>query len=184
MKNRKNTSYVLVLLLAVVSGLVFTNCETQNETKPKPLSVADRKTHMVDEKKKWEASPDGIKFKAWQVSDEGKKVRASYDKINKHIKAFTAMEAVVTSVTFQRAAAKSPQPKWLIVSIDGEQYMMQFSPKDFKQLSSLEVNDKIIVKSRSAGCSPSHPYLIVSGDYIAHNNKVLFKRDFSKNKGC
>jgi len=26
--------------------------------------------------------------------------------------------------------------------------------------------------------------LILSGDYIAHDNKILFKRDFSKNKGC
>jgi hypothetical protein len=61
---------------------------------------------------------------------------------------------------------------------------MQYSPKDFQQFSSLKVNDKIIVRSGSAGYSPNHPYLIVSGDYIEQNNKVLFKRDFSKNNGC
>ena len=94
------------------------------------------------------------------------------------------MQAVVTSVTFQRENAKSSGPKWLIVRIDGDEYMMQFVPKDFEKLKSLKVNDNIIIRSRSAGYSPNHPYLILSGDYIAHDNKILFKRDFSKNKGC
>jgi hypothetical protein len=62
--------------------------------------------------------------------------------------------------------------------------MMQFVPKEFEQLSSLKVNDKIIVRSRSAGYSPNHPYLILSGDYIEQNNKVLFEPDFSNNNGC
>ena len=94
------------------------------------------------------------------------------------------MQAVVTSVTFQRENAKSSGPKWIIVKIDGDEYMMQFVPKDFEKLKSLKVNDNIIIRSRSAGYSPNHPYLILSGDYIAHDNKILFKRDFSKNKGC
>jgi hypothetical protein len=181
----KKTIYVLILSLAVVSGLVFANREIKNETKPspKPLSVAERKANLVG-RKKWEASPDGIKYKEWEVSTEGKKVHASYDKIKKNIKAFTYMEAVVTSVTFQRANAKSSGPKWLIVRINSEEYMMQFIPKDFEQLKSLKVNDKIIVRSRSAGFSNNHPYLIISGDYIARNNKILFKRDFSKNNRC
>jgi hypothetical protein len=185
MKHMKKTISVLILPLVVVSGLVFANREIKNETKPspKPLSVAERKARLVDDRKKWEASPDGIKYKEWEVSPEGKKVHASHDKIRKYIKAFSNMEAVVTSITFQRANAKSG-PKWLIVRIDGEEYMMQFSPKDFQQLNSLKVNDKIIVRSHSAGYSPNHPYLIVSGDYIEQNNKVLFKRDFSKNNGC
>lgn len=185
MKHMKKTTYVLILLLAVVSGLVFANREIKNETKPspKPLSIADRKADL-DDRKKWEASPDGIKYKEWEVSPEGKKVHASYYKIKKYIKAFTNMEAVVTSLTFQRANGKSSGPKWLIVRINGEEYMMQFIPKDFQQLKSLKVNDKIIVRSRSAGYSPNHPYLIISGDYIVRNNKILFKRDFSKNNGC
>jgi len=91
---------------------------------------------------------------------------------------------MVTSVTFQRENAKSSGPKWLIVKINNEEYMMQFSLKDFEQLKSLKVNDKIIVKSRSAGYSHNHPYLIISGDYIAKNNTILFKRDFSKNNRC
>jgi hypothetical protein len=185
MKYMKKIIYVLILPLVVVSGLVFANREIKNETKPSPksLSIADKITNM-DERKKWEASPDGIKYKEWEVSPEGKKVYASHDKIKNSIKTFSNMEAVVTSITFQRTNAKSSGPKWLIVRINGEEYMMQFIPKDFEPLKSLKVNDKIIVRSRSAGVSHNHPYLIISGDYIAQNNKILFKRDFSKNKGC
>lgn len=181
----KKNIYSLILPLALVCGLVLANCEIKNKTNPftKTLSIANKKSNL-DERKKWEASPDGIKYKEWEVSPEGKKVHASYDKIKKSIKDFSNMEALVTSVTFQRANSKSSGPKWLIVRIDNEEYMMQFIPKDFQQLNSLKVNDKIIVRSRSAGYSPNHPYLIISGDYIARNNKILFKRDFSKNKGC
>jgi len=181
----KKTIYVLILPLVVLSGLVFANGEIKNDTKPspKPSSIADRKARL-EGRKKWEASPDGIAFKKWEVSPEGKKVHASHDKIKKYIKAFSNMEAVVTSVTFQRANAKSSGPKWLIVRINDEEYMMQFTLKEFQQLNSLEVNDKIIVRSHSAGYSPNHPYLIVSGDYIERNSEVLFKRDFSKKNGC
>jgi hypothetical protein len=70
------------------------------------------------------------------------------------------------------------------VKINGEDYMMQFIPNDFEKLNSLKVNDKIIIKSRSAGFSNNHPYLILSSNYIEHNNKVLFERDLSKNDGC
>lgn len=178
----KKNMYVLILLLVVVSGLVFANREIQSS--PKSLPIAEKKANIVDGRKKWEASPDGIKYKEWEASPEGKKVYASHDKIRKYIKDFTNMEAVVTSVTFQRANAKTSGPKWLIVRIEGETYMMQFIPKDFEQLKILKVNDKIIVRSHSVGYSHNHPYLIVSGDYIEQNGKVLFKRDFSKNKGC
>ncbi|WP_333600368.1 hypothetical protein [Flavobacterium sp.] len=186
MKHIQKTIYGLLLTLVVVSGLVLANREIKNETEPspKPLSIADRKARLIDGRKKWEASPDGIKYKEWTVSPEGKKVHANHDKIRKYIKDFTNMEAVVTSVTFQRPNAKTSGPKWLIVRINGEAYMMQFIPKDFESLKNLKVNDKIIIRSRSAGYSPNHPYLILSGDYIAQNNKILFKRDFSQNKGC
>lgn len=180
----KKTIYVLILLVVVVSGLVFANREVKNENKPsqKVLAVANKKAN-VDERKKWEASPDGIKYKEWQTSAEGKKVYASYVNIKRYIKAFSDMEAVVTSVTFQRENVNASGPKWLIVKIEGEDYMIQFTTKEFQQLSSLKVNDKIIVRSRSAGLSNNHPYLIVSGDYIARDNKILFKREF-KNDGC
>jgi hypothetical protein len=185
MKLMQKPIYVLILSLALVCGIVFATREIKNETKSsqKPLSIADKNADH-DERKKWEASPEGIKYKEWEVSSEGKKVHTSYDKIKKYINSFANMEAVVTSTTFQRPYATSNGPKWLIVSIDGEQYMMQFIPKEFEQLNSLKVNDKIILRSRSAGFSPNHPYLIITGDYIELNNKILFKRDFSKNNGC
>lgn len=185
MKHIKKIIFVLILSLIVLSGIIFTNREIKNETKPssKPLSTTNRKTDL-DKRKKWEASPDGIMYKKWEISPEGKKIHASHEKIKKYIKSFANMEAVVTSVTFQRENAKLSGPKWLIVKINGEEYMMQYISKDFEQLKSLNVNDKIIVRSRSAGYSHNHPYLILSGDYIEQSNKVLFKRDFSKNKGC
>lgn len=181
----KKTIYFLILPLIVVSGLVFANQEIKNETKPspKPLSITQRKANL-DARKKWEASPDGIKYKEWEVSPEGKKVHASYDKISKSLKSFTKMEAIVTSLTFERANGKPSGSKRLIVKINGDEYMMQFIAKEFQQLNSLKVNDKIIVRSRSAGYSPNHPYLILSSDYIERNGKILFKRDFSKNNRC
>jgi len=195
MKLMKKTIYVLILSLVVISGLVFsfstfanglgTNREIKNETKisSKPLSNSDKKSNL-DGRKKWGASPDGIKYKTWEVSPEGKKVQASYDKIKNEINAFAEMEAVVTSVTFQRPTTDPASPKWLIVKINNEQYMMQFSPKDFEKFKSLKVNDKIIVRSRSAGFSNYHPYLIISSDYIEHNDKVLFERNLNKNDNC
>ena len=179
----KKLIYALILPLVVVSGLVFANRENKNEAAKKPTSKPPTAAEIKASREKWHASPDGLKYDKWVKSPAGIKVRGNQGKIMKHIIQFTNMEAVVTSVTFQRANAKSG-PKWLIVRIDGEEYMMQFSLKEFQQLNGLKVNDKIMVKSHSAGYSPNHPYLIVTGDYIEQNNKVLFKRDFSKNKGC
>lgn len=180
MKNKLLITYAILSIATLSIG-----CREENETKPseKQLSIAEKKIRL-NERKKWEASPDGIKYKEWEISPAGKKVHASRDKIRKYLKTFANMEAVVTSVTFQRENAKSSGPKWLIVSIDGEEYMMQFTSMEFEQLNSLKVNDRIIIKSRSAGYSSNHPYLILSGDYIERNNKILFQRDFSKNNGC
>jgi len=189
MKTMKKTIYVLILSLVVISGLVFSfstlanglgaNREIKNETKisSKPLS-------NLEKRKKWEASPDGIKFNNWKNSPEGKKVQASYEKIKNEINAFRKMEAVVSSVTFQLPTTNPSSPKWLVVKINGENYLMQFIPEDFEKLKSLKVNDKIIIKSRSAGFSDNHPHLILSSDYIEHNSKVLFERNLSKNVNC
>ena len=189
MKIMKKTFYVLILSLVVISGFAFSfstfanglhvNLEIKNDTKisSKPLS-------NLEKRKKWEASPDGIKFNEWKDSPEGKKVQASYEKIKNEINALAEMEAIVTSVTFQFPTTNPSSPKWLVVKINGENYMMQFIPNDFEKLNSLKVNDKIIIKSRSAGFSNNHPYLIISSDYIEHNNKVLFERNLNKNDNC
>ncbi len=80
----KKTISVLILLLVVVSGLVLTNQEIKKEVKPskKPLYTADTKAQS-EQRKKWEATPDGILVKNWENSPEGKKVHASYYKISK-----------------------------------------------------------------------------------------------------
>ena len=184
MKHIKKNIFTLLLVLVVVSGVVVANRDTKKEpakkTMQKPLTAAEMKAA----RKKWEATPDGIAYKKWENAPEGKKVDASYEKVKKHFRDFSDMEAVVTSVTFQRENAQLAGPKWLIVEIEGETYMMQFIPKVFESLKSLKVNDKILVRSRSAGFSHNHPYLILSSDYIAKDNKVLFKRVFNKNNRC
>ncbi|MFM2266407.1 MAG: hypothetical protein RLZ77_1827 [Bacteroidota bacterium] len=184
MKYLKNTNYFSVLYLTILSLFILA-CNQNKESKPvpKPGSVAEKKAMQL-QRKKWEASPDGKMYLAWQSSAEGKKVRASYDKIKKSLANFSEMEAVVTSVTFQRENAKSTGPKWLLVRIMNENYMLQFVPKEFEQLKSLHVNDKISIKSHNAGFSPNHPYLILSSDYIAKSDTVLFKRIKNKNNKC
>lgn len=75
----KKTIPLLNLLLLVVIGLVLANCETKNEIKsvPKSLSIADKKSQL-EEKKKWDASPDGIMFNKWKKSPEGKKIHKGF----------------------------------------------------------------------------------------------------------
>ncbi len=174
----------LFLVAVVISSVVVANNDSKKKLSKKVIQKPLNAAEIKAARKKWESSPDGIEYKKWENSPEGKKVDASYEKIKKHFKDFSDMEAVVTSVTFQRENAQSGGPKWLIVEIEGETYMMQFIPKEFELLKSLKVNDKIIVRSRSAGFSHNHPYLILSSDYIAKENKVLFKRMFDKNNHC
>lgn len=184
MKHMKKILLTLFLVAVVVSSVVVANNDSKKETSKKAIQKPLTAEEMKAARKKWEATPDGIAYKKWENSPEGKKVNASYEKVKKNFKDFSDMEAVVTSVTFQRENAQSAGPKWLIVEIEGETYMMQFIPKEFELLKSLKVNDKIIVRSRNAGFSHNHPYLILSGDYIAKDNKVLFKRVFNKNNRC
>jgi hypothetical protein len=187
MKDMYKILFTMLLVAVVVSSVAVANRNGKKEPFKKAMQKPLNAEEMKAARKKWEASPDGIEYKKWENSPEGKKVDASYEKIKKHFKDFSDMEAVVTSVTFQRENVQSASPKWLIVKIEGETYMMQFIPKEFESLKSLKVNDKIIVRSRSAGFSHNHPYLILSSDYIAKENKVVFKRikrRFDKNNRC
>ncbi|MBX2952820.1 MAG: hypothetical protein KF870_09960 [Leadbetterella sp.] len=176
----KKVIYTLISLLVVVSGLVFANCENKNETStPKPLPTAELTAGL----KRWEATLDGIKFKAWEASPEGKKVLDGAAKIKTHINAFTHMEAVVTSLSLPPGSRLG---FGVMVRIKDDDYILSFGlgkPDEFQQLRSLKVNNKIIIKSRSVSYAPKYSYPIVSGDYVERDHKIIYKRAPRKG-GC
>ncbi|MBD2753965.1 hypothetical protein IC230_13745 [Spirosoma sp. BT704] len=179
----KKIIYALVLPLVVVSGLVLANREINNEASKKstskPLSVAEMKAG----RKKWEATPDGIKYKKWEASPEGKKVYAGEAKIRKHISAFTNMEAVVTSLSLPPGSRLG---FGVMVRINGDDYILSFGPEksnEFQQLHSLNVNDKLSIRSHWVSHAPKYSYPIVSGDYVERDSKLIYKRPPRKG-GC
>jgi len=187
----KKIIYALILPLVVVSGLVFANHEIKNDASKKstskPLSAAEREAAM----KKWEATPDGIKYKKWEGSPEGKKVYAGAAKIRKHIKDYTNMEGVVTSLSLPPGSLLG---FGVMVKINDDDYILSFGPEksdnfflnfnnEFKQSHSLKVNDKIIIKSHSVSYAPKYSYPIVSGDYVERDSKIIYKRAPRKG-GC
>ena len=178
----KKLIYALTLPLVVVSGLVFANCEIKTETDKKPssksLSVAERKA----ERKKWEATPDGIKYKKWESSPAGKKLLAGAAKIRKHINTFTNMEAVVSSLSLPPGSRLG---FGVMARINGEDYIVKFEPEksQLEQLHSLKVNDKIIIRSHNVSHAPKYSYPIVSCEYVERDNKVIFKR-VPRKGGC
>jgi hypothetical protein len=181
-KNMKKVIYALILPLVVVGGLVFANREIKNETSkkstPKPLSAAEMKA----EREKWEATPDGINFKKWEASPAGKKVYAAEAKIREHIKDYTNMEGVVTSLSLPPGSRLG---FGVMVRINGDDYIVKFEPEksQLEQLHSLKVNDKIIIKSHSVSHAPKYSYPIVFGDYVEQDSKIIYKRAPRKG-GC
>lgn len=190
----KKVIYALILPLVMVSGLAFANRVINNETSRNPSSVADEKARR-EAMRKWEASPDGIKFKKWEASAEGRKIQASADKIRKHTETFTNIEGVVTSLSIPLPANRGTSGlKGVMVRINGEAYILNFEAEranrvfswfnnDPQPLNTLKVNDKIIIRSHNTGRAPKYPYLIIFGDYIEHNGKTIFKREVNKG-GC
>lgn len=178
----KKVIYVLILPLVVVSGLVFANREIKNEnpkkSSPKPLSAAESNA----ERKKWEASPDGIRFKNWEASPEGQKVLAGIAKIRKPVSDSANMEAVVTSLSLPPGSRLG---FGVMVRIDGDDYILNFQPEksQLEQLHSLKVNDKIIIRSHSVSYAPKYSYPIVSGDYVERDSKIIYKR-VPRKGGC
>ena len=178
----KKVIYALILLLLVVSGLVFANRQIKNETAekstPKPLSAAERKAYM----EKWKATPEGIKFKQWEASPAGKKVYAAEAKIWKHLKDSTNMEAVVTSLSLPPGSRLG---FGVMVRIYDDDYIVNFAPEksQLRQLHSLKVDDKIIIRSHNVSHAPKYAYQIISGDYVERDRKVIFKRGPRKD-GC
>jgi len=181
-KNMKKVIYALILPLVVVSGLVFANREIKNETSkkstPKPLSAAERNAEL----KRWEATPAGIMYKKWEASPAGKKVHAAEAKIRKHIKDYTNMEGVVTSLSLPPGSRLG---FGVMVRINGDDYIVKFEPEksQLEQLHSLKVNDKIIIKSHSVSHAPKYSYPIVAGDYVERDSKIIYKRAPRKG-GC
>ena len=183
--------YVLILSLVVLSGLLFANGEIKNHTSknstPKPLSAAESKDIL----KKWEATPDGIKYKKWEASPAGKKVYAGAAKISNHIRDYTNMEAVVTSLSLPPGSRLG---FGVMVEINGDDYILNFGPEnsdnnflsfdnEFQRLHSLKVNDKIIIRSHNVSYAPKYSYPIVSGDYVERDSKIIYKRAPRKG-GC
>jgi hypothetical protein len=168
----KKASYVLILSLVVVSGLVFANREIKNgafkKSPPKQLTM-----------KEWEATPAGIKYKEWEASPEGKKVYVGVAKISKYVREYTNMEAVVTSLSLPPASYLG---FGVMVRINGEDYILRFDG-DPQQLHSLKVNDKIIIKSHYVSVAPKYAYPIVSGEYVERDGKIIYKHAPRKG-GC
>jgi uncharacterized protein YxeA len=197
----KKIIYVLILLLIVVCGLVFSfkpfaydsgaNREIKNETSkksiPKLLSAAEKKAVL----KKWEATPDGIMYKKWEASPAGKKVHVSATKISKSVKNYTNMEGVVTSLSLPPGSRLG---FGLMIRINGDDYILAFGPEkfgknslntenEFEQLHRLKVADKIIIRSHSISQAPKYFYPILSGDYVERDHKIIYKRAARKG-GC
>lgn len=186
----KKVVYVLVYTSVVATGMVLANRKTQNQMSDKPTAVTAANGHR-DDLKKWEASPDGVRYKKWEASAEGQKAHASVNKIKKQLTTFTNMYAVVTSVV---RPIGSSNGFGLIVKINGDDYMVNFLPemtdrdlsklhKDLVQLNSLKINDKIIIKSHSAAYTGKSSRPVLSGDYLERDHKVIFSRD-PKKGGC
>jgi hypothetical protein len=160
---------------------------TSRKSSPKPLSNAERKAAL----KSWEAGPDGIKYKKWEASPAGRKVFAGVAKIRNHVKNYTDMKAVVTSLSLPPGSLLG---FGVMVKINNDDYILSFGPEeydkfflnyndDFKQLHSLKVNDKIIIKSHSVSHAPKYSYPIVLGDYVERDSVVIYERAPRKG-GC
>lgn len=179
----KKIIYALILPLVVVSGLVLASRDIKDEASKKstskPLSAAEMKAG----RKRWESTPDGIKYKKWEASPEGKKVYAGEAKIRKHISAFTNMEAVVTSLSLPPGSRLG---FGVMVRINGDDYILSFGTEnsnEFQQLHSLKVNDKLSIRSHWVSHAPKYSYPIVSGDYVERDSKLIYKRAPRKG-GC
>ncbi len=197
----KKVISIFILMLVVVGGLVFSftqfnndkiasneiKTETSKKSKQKPLSAEERKAEL----KKWEASPDGIHFKNWEASPEGKKVDSAVAKISKSVKNFTNMQAVVTSLSLPFGSRLG---FGIMVKIDDEDYILSFGieqpgensinfKSEFEQLRSLQVNDKISIRSHNISKAPKYTYPIIAGDYVEREGEIIYKRTPRKG-GC
>lgn len=181
----KKLIYALILLV-VVSGLAFSfapsDVKRENQTSKKsirkPLSESEKKA----EREKWEASPDGIRYKEWVASLTGQKAFASTAKISKSVRDYSDMPAVVTSLSLPKGSRLG---FGVMVRIGADDYILQFAPQksQLAPLQSIKVNDKIVIRSRYISHAPKYSYPIISADYVARDGKMIYKRVIPKG-GC
>ena len=167
---------LLILPLALASGLLFTTYESISESttksSPKTLTAAEKKAAL----KKWEASPDGIYFRNWEASPEGKKVHAGVAKIRKFVRNNANMQGIVTSLSLPEGSRLG---FGVMVKIDHVDYILsmgQVSNSELANLRRLKVNDKVIIRSHFVSKAPTYSYPIVNGDYLEKDSKVVYKR--------
>ncbi|WP_406826000.1 hypothetical protein [Pedobacter sp. KACC 23697] len=179
-KKMNKIIYALILLMVVVSGLVFASQKIQNAKRLNPKLLSAEQRDAI--KKKWEASPDGVKFKEWETSPAGKNVQASAVKIRGDISAFTDMEAVVTGLSLPPGSRLG---FGVMARINGADYIVNFEAEksQLAQLHSINVNDKIVVRSRNLSYAPKYAYPIISAEYVERDGKVIFKR-LPRKEGC
>jgi hypothetical protein len=135
------------------------------------MSAAESKAAL----EKWEATSDGIYFKKWEASPEGKKVLASAAKISNHVSDSANMEAVVTALTLPPGSRLG---FGVMVRINGDDYILSFgleTSNEFQQLHSLKVNDKIVIRSHFVSYAPKYSYPIIAGDYVELDSKIIYK---------
>lgn len=168
--------YALLVPLVVAGGLVFANREIKNENAekpaPQPLSAAEGKAAAI---KQWESTPGGIAYKKWKASPEGKKVLTTAAKISRHIADSTSMEAVITSLSLPPGSRLG---FGVMARIEGEDCILNFSPEksQLEALSSLKVNDKLIIRGHVVSHAPKYAYAIVTGAYLERGGKMIYKR--------
>lgn len=177
--------YLIFLLLPLVllSAFLMTrnafNKKNAEGSNSKPLSIAEKKVA----KKNWEASSDGVKFKAWLGSEVGKKIHTNALKIQKTIDTKTSVVGIVSSLELPKGSRLG---YGFMVKIDNEEYILAFGPKnpkgldkkqtnEFEQLENLKVNDKIIINGRGVSFAPKYAYAILSSSAIEKDQKVLYK---------
>ena len=73
----------------------------------------------------------------------------------------------------------------MMVRINGDDYIVKFEPEvsQLEQLHSLNVNDKVIIKSHTVSHAPKYSYPIVWCDYLERDSKVVFKH-VPRKGGC
>lgn len=175
----KKGIYALIVLLVVVSGLVFANRGIKNDAPENPVAKPLTDVEKKEARKQWEATPGGIAYKKWEASSEGKKVYDGIENIAKYIREYTNMEAVVTSLSLPPG---SQLGFGVMVRINGSDYILRFDDVP-RQLTSLKVNDKIIIKSHYVSHAPKYAYPIISGDYAERDSKIMYKR-VPRKGGC